>query len=461
MEIIVFGVGQYYKRRREKLVECASIIAFVDNNSDLWGTFIDNVLVYDPKTIENLKYDAVVVMSVKAYEMRKQLLDLGVKEDKIFYYEQFYGYFHKERKEMYGFERYQESGKCKIAILSVFLDYSGSSIAAVNAACALEELNYDVTLVAPNVDVQFADEIVKDNRKIIEYKNLIYAKIDELEWLRDYEYIIVNTFLLIHCAKELSKKRKVVWWIHEANHTFKQVKKQFEWITEKDFQNIQIYAVSNRCKGNFHNYYPNAKVGVLPLGMPDTYKNQTVYRGEKTVFAIVGVVSRLKSQTIFLQAVSKLTDEEKRNAEFWIIGNVPKSDYADEVMYWAGKLPNVKVLGPKSRKEMEKLIGDIDVMVCASVEESLSMTIIEGMMYKKICVTTDTTGIAEVIFDGANGYICRSQSVDELSRKMRWIMQNRESIHNIKTAARRTFEDNFTLHKLGERLEKSLKHERF
>lgn len=46
MRIVVFGTGKFYKNRKQKLLENADIVAFIDNNCSLWGTIIDGVKIY-------------------------------------------------------------------------------------------------------------------------------------------------------------------------------------------------------------------------------------------------------------------------------------------------------------------------------------------------------------------------------------------------------------------------------
>ena len=177
-------------------------------------------------------------------------------------------------------------------------------------------------------------------------------------------------------------------------------------------------------------------------------------QGDKLVFAIVGTIHRCKAQDIFLKAALDM----REMAEFWIIGKLLDDDYCNNIrikVEEAGS-DSIKLLGEMTRAELEAVFADIDVVVCASLEETLSMTIVEAMMYEKICITTDNTGIAEYIHDGVNGFVVPVNDTDTLKMKMNWIIANRKEAEKIRKAARKTYEENFTMEVFGKNLELAL-----
>lgn len=456
MKIIVFGVGKYYRNRKNKLNGNLEVIAYLDNNHNLWGEIIDGIKIHAPSDIYEFSYDAIVLMSLKAYEMRQQLLEMAVAEEKIFYFDKFYGYIHKGEIEYYPSSEVISKMDDKLAIITTKMDYNGGSLAAIYAAIALKKQNFSVNIVAPDISQSFMEEMRNKGINFIIYKNLPYAKREELEFLEDFKYIICNTFQMIHCVKDINLKRRIVWWVHEYRNLFDNVAKEFSSIGVQDFFNTSIYAVGNRCRDIFIEIYPQVEVKVMPLGIPDVSKQQITKTGNKVIFAIIGGVSQLKSQAVFLEAECRLTKEEKESAEFWIIGNISDSSYADKVKKMADNENAVKLLGIKSRSEMEQLYSMIDVVVCASKEETGPIVVMEGMMYGKVCITTDTTEMATYIRDGENGFVYETQNAEVLCEKMKWVINHRAALSRIGDAARKVYEDNFTIDKLGKRLQECL-----
>lgn len=119
-------------------------------------------------------------------------------------------------------------------------------------------------------------------------------------------------------------------------------------------------------------------------------------------------------------------------------------------------ISSVKILGELDREEIDNLFSDIDVLVCTSLEETLSLTVVEAMMYGKICITTDTTGVAEYVRDGVNGFVIPCNNVNALREKMEWIIDNINKLESIKINARKTYEKYFNMDVFGENLTNAL-----
>ena len=84
--VIVFGCGNYgydaYKWLKKNKI---TIIGFMDNNQTLWDTKIDDCKVYSPNDMSQLSNVLYLVANEKyVYEIKEQLLKLGVLEEYIF-----------------------------------------------------------------------------------------------------------------------------------------------------------------------------------------------------------------------------------------------------------------------------------------------------------------------------------------------------------------------------------------
>lgn len=460
-KIVIFGVGNKYKYEKEKhklLFEKLNVVGYLDNNSLLWGTKIDEIPVISPMKVHNLKYDKIVLMAEYVDDMRRQLKKIGILPEHIFLWDQIvcedkHGIFIEYKQKKFVFRN-----KKKILLLSVKLNYNGGTIAILNAAIILERLGYSVTVSATGGELKLIQEMQKNNIDVIVAPAINYPEKEELDWIRQFDIIIVNVFQMIRCACLISHIKPVLWWIHENNNKYDRIyslvrDNQAEFDNLEVMKKIRIVAVSLRAKNNFNEYYTSRIREVLPFGILDTYAEKKRKRNNKCIFAIIGGVYPTKAQLIFLDAIDRLEEDEKEKSEFWIIGECGEHPYADEVRKKVGEMGAVKLLGELSREEMRKKYEEIDVVVCASLEETMSLAITEGMMYEKICVTTDETGIADYIDDGINGFICKAGSAESLFQKMKWILKNTDKCINIAKQARKTYEEYFTLDKLGERLE--------
>ena len=120
------------------------------------------------------------------------------------------------------------------------------------------------------------------------------------------------------------------------------------------------------------------------------------------------------------------------------------------------KQHNVKLLGSLNRREMRKAFSEIDVIVSTSRADTMSIVLTEGMMYGKICISSNSTGMARYIKDGENGFVFESENVEAAYKKMKWVFLHREELDNVRKMARLTYEKFFSMEAFGDRLEKEL-----
>lgn len=460
MRIVVFGVGKFYKNRKQKLLDNAEIVAFIDNNCSLWGTIIDGVKVYSPEEVNSIVYDKIILMSVNAYEMKCQLINIGVTKQKIYLYDEFLCYLERGELKIYFNEKNEND--ClhtkKILLISTNLGYNGGTLAAIYFAKAIQDKSYQIYIAAPDGDAKFIKEMVNLGVKIILYKNIIYAQYDELFWINSFDIVVINTLQMMKCACKIKKIKKIYWWLHESLVIYDWFIKENSDMKQEDFDGIEIYAVSEPARNNFHRYYPGTKVDILTYGIPDIENKDFLnLKKDKMVFAIIGGVSKIKGHDILLKAINKLTVKEQLKTEFWIIGETfEKSDYYIELQDIMQENSKIRFWGELNRKEMDEIYSYIDVVLNPSRQDTGPIVVTEGMMHSKVCVTTNVTGMAQYIEDGKNGFICNVEDVNSLCKKISWIISHKDELDEIRKNARLTYEKYFTMEKFGERLEKAL-----
>ena len=189
-------------------------------------------------------------------------------------------------------------------------------------------------------------------------------------------------------------------------------------------------------------------------GIPDKNINHLTKKNkEKLIFAIIGYVSKIKGQDIFINAIKKLSDIEKEGVEFWIIGKIGDDIYSQEIKKFAEQECSIKILGEFNQDEMEKAYSHIDVVINSSRQDVFPTVIAEGLMYGKVCITTDVTGMAPLIKNGENGFVCKSDDAEDLCSRIRWILLHRDVCEKIEKNARQTYLEHFTMEKFSNRLE--------
>lgn len=460
-KVIFFGTGRKLKYEKEKhpeIFKCLHVVAYLDNDRTRHKELLDGIPILAPEETCRLEYDKIILMADYVKDMWQQLMALGVPSDKIFLWSQFvcenrHGVF-----VQYG-NTPHNAGK-KVLIISTDLNYNGGTIAVLYAAKALLQHNYSVTVSAPSAGTSLIEEMKRQKICLVVAPAIHFPQKEEAEWISRFDIVIVNVFQMLRCACIVSKIKPVLWWLHESSARYTRAypltkDNHWEYDNVDAMKYLNIMAVSNKAKENFNHYYKSRIQEILPYGIPDTYIPDRKQEHERCVFAVVGEVYQLKAQKIFLEAVEMLT-KERNDVEFLFIGKCGNDPYASEVKRKAGGIPEVKMLGELTREQMRTAYEGIDIVVCSSLEETMSLTVTEGMMLGKICIVTNAAGVADFMEDGVNGLICKAGSADELYRKMKWVLEHTNQWEQIRKQARKTYERYFTMEKFGIRLQKAI-----
>ena len=463
MKILIFGIGKYYLNKKTLLLDALGaddeIVAFIDNKIDNKSEF-EGKIVYNPSYIRSIKFDKVLIMSSYIREIKEQLLDIGISSENII---SFVDYMSEAKT--YGLRLYlnhipSNKGK-RILIVTTGLQYNGGTLAAIYAAMSLKLRNYDVWIASSSVNEKLLKEISSLGINLAICPKLPYVGNEELFWVQIFDVILVNVAQMANAACVISKLHPVIWWIHEPTDVYD----KYPYIVSNYFdkvkiRNMNIVAVSEIAKRNFEDRFSKSVNDIMSYGIPDRYNERLLGNKDEEnkhlIFALVGFVCQRKAQDIFLDAIKMLDINNRSGAEFWIIGSIGNDAYAINIKKMCSEMEQVKIWGTLTRSELEKIYPDIDVVVCPSLEDPLPIVMTEGMMYKKVCIASDSTGTSQYIENGINGFVCKTNDAKDLMQKMKWCIDNKSKLNEIGENARKTYEEYFTLEKFGDRLEKML-----
>ncbi len=460
MKLLIFGIGNFYLNRKSYIEEYNkfnTIVGFVDNRADDVRLF-DNKPVYLPVEIIGKEWDAIVIMSAHYLEMREQLLSLGISTDKIMCWEAYYARLLGDETEVF-VSKVKKTGRLRILLIAIPVRYDGSSMAICHTAEELSFRGYDVTLLTPSCNESIKENLLQHGINVKINKSLKFLKREKYKQFIDYDIAIINVFPNIRIVCELCNYIPTLWWIHENGKQYGEVYDStraifLDYDNARRFIKARVSAVSQWAADVFEKYYPNRIDSILPLGIPD--ESNHVYGsdvGKKCVFAVIGGIEDRKGQDIFLEAIESLPVDIREKSRFLIIGACYKNKYSTVIKDKATRLPEVSFTGELNRIALRKKFEKIDVVVCPSREETLSIAVIEGMMHSKICITTDATGIADYMLDGVNGFVVPSDDATNLSEKMRYVIQNINELDNMRQAAREVYDKIFSMKIFGDRLE--------
>ena len=96
MKFLIFGTGDYYNRYKKWFAR-EDIAALLDNAPQKQHTFMDGVEILPPEEGLRLSYDVIVILSFYVTQMKRQLISLGVREDRIFHFYDLHRLFGQNR----------------------------------------------------------------------------------------------------------------------------------------------------------------------------------------------------------------------------------------------------------------------------------------------------------------------------------------------------------------------------
>lgn len=457
MDIVIFGVGDYFSSRKQTIEDRVNIVGYIDNSPSVCGKYIGEIPIARPEDILAMTYDVVVIMSAFAFEMKQQLAELGVPKQKVKSYIEFYGELEKGKLTLWlGKNLNQEYRLPRILIIFNFMRYSSAYTLNLNIIDALLKEGFEVSVATAAGEKACIEEIQDKGITVLTYGNLHFAEREELFWMKNFDCIIANNVYMVDCVSIISELRPVIWWLHEPENYVKASIELYENYNKKNFDNIDICAVSSKARDDYQKCDRSKRIRILPIGIKDEGIGTGKIETERIIFAIIGYVGPIKGQDIFIDAISRLNEEEKKEAEFWIIGHIGEAGYGNQIRERAKEESCIKILGEKNKQELIELYKKINVVVVASRTETLSLVAIEGMMHSKACIVSDSAGIAEYICNGENGFLYKSEDIDELADIMRVIILNRSRIEDIGVNGRKIYETFFSLNSFSQRLRKEI-----
>lgn len=456
MKIAIFGCGYIYSQYKDLISNSDEIVAIIDNDVTKHATEIDGVMRIYPREYASIQMDFVIIMSDAAIEMKTQLIRCGCPEKIIVHYKDYFGNILGEKKI------YSADSECKkdkrLLIISNELGYHGGPIVAMRTAKCAKEIGYDVTIAAPKGQKKFIKELNDNGIDVVIQEWLMHASWKNLQWVKDFDAIIVNTYPMIKCAIEISKHRNVIFWLHESVESYYELEFWHGDIRD-GLRNkaLKIYAVTRRASENFYRFYDDVvKVEIFSLAIEDWKTHSDLdMKKSNLVYAVIGGLCKTKGQDIFLNALKKNSD--RMNNKYLFVGKVEKNEFTESVKNDLFYDENVILLGERTQKEIQQILYYVDIVAVPSRAESFSMVAAESMMMGKVCIISDDCGIADYITDKKNGLIFRSGSVDSLGEVMIWCNNHKEELSEIGKNARMVYEQNFTIETHKKRLEEILK----
>ena len=215
---VLFGTGDYYHRFRHWF-NGRNVLAVLDNDRKKQGIMLDGCPVLPPEEVTGLPFDAVVILSFYVTEMKRQLVNLGVPEGKIYHFYDLHELFQEEDPQSFG----KANGFPHILLLSHDLSLGGPALALYHAAQILRDNGYEVTF-ASMVDGPLREKLERQLIPVMVDKRLQVNTMRELPWTQKYDLIFCNTVNYHTFLSDRDEDIPAIWWLHDSAFFYEGIK---------------------------------------------------------------------------------------------------------------------------------------------------------------------------------------------------------------------------------------------
>ncbi|MDE6662369.1 MAG: glycosyltransferase family 4 protein [Lachnospiraceae bacterium] len=453
MKFLLFGTGDYYERYK-KWFNSEDVLALLDNSPIKQNSLIDGIKVLSPEEGVKLPFDVIVILSFYVKEMKRQLNDLNIPDDKIYHFYDLHRLIYKKENkkaiQYYGdaerIIKADDSKGKRILLLSQDMTLGGPAIALFYVAKVLVEQGYQI-LFASMLDGPLREKLLDINVPVVVDVNLQIETMEDADWTSHFSLIFCNT---INFHVFLSKRNvniPVIWWLHDSEFFYHGIKSEI--LQSINTKNLNVCSVGPVPERAMHNILPELPIERLLYGVNDSAQGidkiqRNKGKEKKICFVTIGYIENRKGQDILVEAIRLIPSEIRRKAEFYLVGQ-NSSAFAQKLIEQIKDIPEIVIAGTVDRKGIDEILDYADMMICPSREDPMPTVAAEAMMHGVPCIVSSVTGTAEYIESGINGYIFPSEDVRYLSEKIKWCIINYDKIYNMGINARLVYERIFSV----------------
>lgn len=201
---------------------------------------------------------------------------------------------------------------------------------------------------------------------------------------------------------------------------------------EKGFKNEQLL---------LNNYGVNLSDFYVQKNKPSAIENK-----KALIVGYAGTLSIRKNIKGIVESVKELVDNGF-DIKLYLVGSIDKSTFDEKLL----KFPFIKYSPKIPQIELVNFYESIDVFIQNSVEEGLSMVILQAMACGKPIIATENSGAADFIDDGKEGFIIPILNNSILKEKIKYFYENKDAIVKFGERAAIKVTNGFTWEEYGKR----------
>lgn len=332
--------------------------------------------------------------------------------------------------------------KIKVLMLGPARDVKGGMTSVVN--------NYFEYGLDKLINLKYI-ETINDKNKMSKILEMLKGFMEFIINISKYDIVHIHmasrisTFrkgIYVRIAKKINKK--VIIHIHGAEYRifFEECnKRQKKYVRKTLSLADKIIVLSEEWKEYFSNIVDEKKIVVLynSIILPNDFEKNT----ETHKFLFLGRIGKRKGIYDLIEVIERLLIDYP-DIELYVGGD-GEIEKVKKIIENKKMKNNVHILGWISGKQREKYLKECTFYVLPSYNEGMPMSVIEGMAYKNIVISTKVGGIPKVIQNKENGIIIEPGDKEKLYESINLLLNNTELRKKISNNARITVKEKFNI----------------
>ncbi len=341
-----------------------------------------------------------------------------------------------------------------ILLVTHELNYTGAPMLLLSVAQVLQKTHFNVILLSPS-DGALKKEFLKNNVTVIidadafvnENAYLAYQKMG-------ITFCLFNTYLNNPIYRAFAPHIPSILWIHEnllPSEYYPELINTFK-------ESKDVYVPSMLTKKHIENHVSDKSVNLKQLPYP--IKDNVIHFTPKKVkdvlnITLIAAIQPRKGQDLALNAIKSMDKNMRKQIKLTFIGAPTIPTFAKQLYADAMHIPEVsfqKVV--QDRTAYHQLYDNTDILLCPSREDPYPLVVIDALMHGVPVIVSDHVGQKDIIQNGHNGYVFKSENTPELADIIQILVQNKHRLSAMSQNARQTYLNHFDFNVCAKELKK-------
>jgi len=190
------------------------------------------------------------------------------------------------------------------------------------------------------------------------------------------------------------------------------------------------------------------------IGITKEEKRKELGISEDTVVLLsVGELIERKNHGVVIKAIAKLKEQSSVTVEYLIAGKGVLEEGYRKLISELGLEDEVKLIG--FRDDISELCEASDIFLLPSLQEGLSVALMEAMASGLPCIVSDIRGNSDLITDGGGGFCIDYRDVNEWAEKIALLASDKKMQKEMAEVNRKRIKG-YSIEKIGELIQTNI-----